>query len=87
MMNQHQQVRQHDRIEGKVFSFKELLGFGFIYFNEGESIFVHKSDIPTDVGLLSAGDEVTFTIGKDFKGRACAKCVQRVAVDATGGGK
>ena len=84
-MNQQQQ--QQNRIEGTVFSYKPLLGYGFIYYGENESIFVHKSDIPAELGLLSAGDAVTFVVGKDFKSRACAKCIQRIAVDASGGAK
>jgi cold shock CspA family protein len=81
----NQQQPQLEQV-GRVFSYKALMGFGFIYFNDGESIFFHKND-SQNVEALSPGDPVSFTIGTDFRGRLCARNVKRIAADAAGGAK
>jgi cold shock CspA family protein len=81
----NQQKSKQEQI-GRVFSYKPLLGFGFIYFNDGESVFFHKND-SQNVEVLSTGDEVKFTLATDFKGRLCAKDVRRIAAEAAAGAK
>ncbi len=77
---------------GRVFCYKPLLGFGFIYYRNpevsgDESIFFHKNDSQS-VQTLSPGDTVSFTVAADFKGRPCAKNVKRISsVDGDGRAK
>ena len=83
MLNQHQQEPT-----GRVFSYKALQGFGFIYCDNGGSIFFHKND-SHNVEALSPGEAVSFTLATDIKGRPCAKNVRRITSDvgAAGGAK
>jgi cold shock CspA family protein len=75
-MEMQNQQQQQIRTEGTVFSYKPTLGYGFLYY-DGQTLFVHKNDI-SEEAILSAGDPVEFSIGKDFKGRPCAKNVRRI---------
>ena len=81
----NQQQPQQEQV-GRVFSYKALLGFGFIYFDSGESVFFHKND-SQNVEALSPGDSVSFTMATDFRGRPCAKNIKRITEEADGGAK
>ena len=66
------------RFSGRIKIVKE--GFGFIYPNDGgKDLFFSWADVTNcDFNDLSAGEQVTYTLGTNAKG-ACAKQVRRVA--------
>ena len=53
-----------------------MKGFGFIEKEDGNDVFVHKSDVES--GTLHDGDEVEFELGEAPDGRACAISVNKV---------
>ncbi len=53
---------------GKVKWYNSKKHFGFITSDEGEDVFVHSSDIPSDTELKE-GDKVQFEIGEAPKGQ------------------
>jgi cold shock CspA family protein len=56
----------HERRSGKVTFFNQSKGFGFIQDEESkENIFVHTKSFD---GMLNENDQVTFEVGKSFKG-------------------
>lgn len=58
----------HERRTGRVTFFNQSKGFGFIQDEASkENIFVHSKSFD---GLLKENDEVTFEVGKSFKGLA-----------------
>ncbi len=50
---------------GTVKQFNRIKGFGFIEQEEGDDLFVHKSQV---TGELNEGDSVEFEIGEGPKG-------------------
>lgn len=61
------------RVSGKITGWETARGYGWVAY-EGGSLFVHICEF--EKGFLPrAGDDVTFIIGEDFKGRPCAKDV------------
>ena len=58
---------------GKVKWFNGDKGFGFIEQENGEDLFVHKSEV--EGGMLTEGDAVEFEIGEGKKG-PCATNVK-----------
>lgn len=54
-------------MKGKIKWYNPRKGFGFIVGDDGKDIFVHRTDIPTDVSL-NDDDPVEYEIEKSEKG-------------------
>jgi len=54
-------------MKGKIKWYNPRKGFGFIVGDDGKDIFVHQTDIPTDLSL-NEDDLVEFEIEKSDKG-------------------
>ena len=61
--------------QGTVKWFNRVKGFGFIEKEDGNDVFVHKSDVS---GTIDEGDEVEYELGESPDGRACAPNVSKV---------
>ena len=61
--------------QGTVKWFNRVKGFGFIEKEDGNDVFVHKSDVS---GTIDEGDEVEYALGASPDGRACATNVSKV---------
>ena len=61
--------------QGTVKWFSRVKGFGFIEKEDGNDVFVHKSDVS---GTIDEGDEVEYELGESPAGRACATNVSKV---------
>ncbi len=62
--------------QGTVKWFNRVKGFGFIEKEDGDDVFVHKSDVQE--GTLHEGDTVEYELGEAPDGRACATNVSKV---------
>ena len=58
-------MRQGTMAQGTVKWFNQTKGFGFIEQEEGDDLFVHKSQVE---GTIRDGDSVVFDVGEGPKG-------------------
>lgn len=69
------------RIEGRIRSWKDDKGFGFIVPDAGgDEVFVHISELDAEGRRPAAGDRVSFEPGRDRRGRVCARSVTMAGV-------
>jgi len=54
-------------MEGKIKWYNPIKGFGFIVGEDGKDIFVHQTDIPTDVEL-NEDDPVEYEVEQSERG-------------------
>ncbi|PNX48805.1 MAG: cold-shock protein [Thermoplasmata archaeon M9B1D] len=54
-------------MEGKIKWYNPIKGFGFIVGEDGKDIFVHQTDIPTDVEL-NEDDPVKYEVEQSERG-------------------
>jgi CspA family cold shock protein len=70
MTSEDEQVR----FKGKVKFFNEAKGYGFFVRDDGSGdVFVHRTDLPADIGLLYEGQAVLFDIENTKRGLRAVK--------------
>jgi cold shock CspA family protein len=73
-------------MDGVVFSYSRARGFGFVEPSiPADNVFVHHSALPQGHKYLIPGTRISFDLGTDGRGRACAANVVILSEPQDGG--
>lgn len=71
--------RSRPRQEGRLVSWNDSRGYGFVQTGDGDRLFVHISALTDRAHRPTRGDRLAFAVSRDDKGRPCATRVSVVS--------